>query len=58
MGDVDPITCPLDRIVRATTVPGLYVVPAGTPVDDAASTLFSPHLATLIERLTREFSRS
>lgn len=56
MGDVDPITCPLDRIVRATTVPGLYVVPAGTPVDDAASTLFSPHLATLIERLNREFS--
>lgn len=56
MGEIDPMTCPLDRIVRATTVPGLYVVPAGTPVDDAASTLFSPHLATLIERLSREFS--
>lgn len=55
-GEVDPMTCPLDRIVRTTTVPGLYVVPAGTPVDDAASTLFSPHLATLIERLNREFS--
>lgn len=56
LGEIDPMTCPLDRIVRATTVPGLYVVPAGTPVDDAASTLFSPHLATLIERLSREFS--
>jgi capsular exopolysaccharide synthesis family protein len=56
MGDVDPITCPLDRIVRATTVPGLYVVPAGSPVDDPASTLFSPHLAPLMERLNREFS--
>ncbi len=56
VGDVDPITCPLERIVRATTVPGLYVVPAGTPVDDPASTLFSPHLAPLMERLNREFS--
>jgi polysaccharide biosynthesis transport protein len=56
LGDIDPITCPLDRIVRATTVPGLYVVPAGSPVDDPASTLFSPHLAPLMERLNREFS--
>ena len=56
LGDVDPITCPLDRIVRSTTVPGLYVIPAGPPVDDAASVLFSPHLGPLMERLNREFS--
>jgi polysaccharide biosynthesis transport protein len=55
-GDIDPITCPLDKIVRSTTVPGLYVVPGGPPVDDAASTLFSPHLAPLIDRLQREFA--
>jgi capsular exopolysaccharide synthesis family protein len=56
MGEIDPITCPLDKIVRATTVPGLYVIPGGSPVDDAASTLFSPHLGPLLERLNREFS--
>jgi Mrp family chromosome partitioning ATPase len=34
----------------------LYVIPAGTPVDDAASALFSPHLAVLMARLESEFS--
>jgi succinoglycan biosynthesis transport protein ExoP len=42
--------------VRSTSIPGLWVIPAGTPVPSAARVIASPQLAGSLEALARRFA--
>jgi capsular exopolysaccharide synthesis family protein len=45
----------LSGLVQETGIPGLHVLPAGPPTQAAAHLLYSPNLATLLERFRAEY---
>jgi capsular exopolysaccharide synthesis family protein len=48
-------TCPLDGLVRATEIPGLFVLPSGTFQGPIAKLLYSERLGQFLNRFRREF---
>ena len=54
-GDVNPVTTPVQAFCRATDVPNLFVLPAGTGGENSVELLHSPQVAPLLTRLNREF---
>jgi succinoglycan biosynthesis transport protein ExoP len=54
-GDIDLTTCAASRYCKATDVPNLSVLPAGTGREEVVELLHSPVMGDLITRLKRDF---
>ncbi len=54
-GEIDAERAPVDLFAKPSAVPGLFIIPAGTGSEEVVELLHSAHLASLIDRLHREF---
>ena len=54
-GEIDADRAPVDLFCKPTAIPNLSIIPAGTGSEEVVELLHSAHLASLIDRLHREF---
>ncbi len=54
-GEIDAERAPVDAFAKPTAIPNLFIIPAGTGSEEVVELLHSAHLASLIDRLHREF---
>ena len=45
----------LDQVVQKTNIPGLFVLPSGSPTESAANLLYSENLPLLLAKFKKEF---